>query len=295
MSQINIKPLETISDFQAAEELQRKVWSGPDLEVVPMHVLTTVAHNGGVVIGAWDGERLVGFVFGFLGTVEGELHRPAASRLKHCSHMLGVLPEYRDQGVGYKLKLAQYEFVMQQGVRLITWTFDPLESRNAHLNIARLGAVCKTYKREVYGRMADGLNADLPTDRFQVDWWITSHRVKQRLSGERPRLSLQSFTSAETPILNPTRLNTAGLRQMIGEPDHALGVLCLVEVPADFQEIKAKDFELAHEWKDRIRSIFEAAFADGYIVTDFVFETGAQPPRAFYVLSQGGVRIIGEP
>ena len=125
--------------------MQRQVWPGTDLDVVPLHLLTTVAHNGGLVLGAFHGDRMVGFLLGFLGTDEGQPNRPALARLKHCSHMLGVLPEYRGQHIGYQLKLAQRDYVSVQGVRLITWTYDPLESRNARLNIARLGAVCNTY------------------------------------------------------------------------------------------------------------------------------------------------------
>ncbi len=291
MSQIDIRPLETTADCHAVEELQRRVWSGSELEVVPLHVLTTIAHNGGVLLGAWDGETLVGFVFGFIGTDEGEAHRPAMARLKHCSHMLGVLPEYRDQGLGYKLKLAQREAVLKQGIRLITWTYDPLESRNANLNIARLGAVCKTYKREVYGQMADALNAGLPSDRFQVDWWITSQRVKQRLRGDRPRLTYQSFASAGVPIVNPARPNADGLPQMIENITEPLGMLGLVEIPANFQAIKVADNGLAREWKTRARSIFETAFDAGYLVTDFIHETIDGRQRAFYVLARGEARL----
>ncbi len=291
---IDIRTIETTADCHAVEALQRQVWQGDDLEVVPLHMLITVAHNGGVLLGAWDDDRLVGFVFGFLGADEGEAHRPAMTRLKHCSHMMGILPDYRDKGIGYKLKLAQRDAVLKEGIRLITWTFDPLESRNANLNIARLGAICKTYKREVYGQMADVLNAGLPSDRFQVDWWITSQRVKQRLSGDRPPLTYRSFTSAGMPVVNPTRSNSGGLPVMIENITEPLGALGLVEIPADFQAVKAADNSLAREWKARTRSIFETAFEAGYIVTDFIYETIDDRQRAFYALSQGDARLSGE-
>ncbi len=137
--------------------------------------------------GAWAGERLAGFVFGFLGFHEAE----TARRLKHCSHMLGVHPDFRSAGVGYALKTYQREHVLRQGLDLITWTYDPLLARNAQLNIAKLGAVCTTYLPNLYGAMRDGLNAGLPSDRFQVDWWIATPRVADRLGcapGDRPRL-----------------------------------------------------------------------------------------------------------
>ncbi len=293
---IEIRPLDTLADMRAVEDLQRQVWGSRDIDVAPLHLLTTVAHNGGVLLGAWDAEaeKLVGFVFGFLGTDQENPRRLAMANLKHCSHMLGVLPEYRDRGVGYQLKLAQREKVMQQGVRLITWTFDPLESRNAYLNIARLGGIARAYLREVYGELRDALNRGLPTDRFQVEWWITSQRVKQKLSGKRPRLSLDSFISAGAPILNPTRLNDSGLPYLFEPPRLPEGVFALVEIPPYFQALKATDLGLAREWKMQTRAIFESAFAEGYIVTDFLRETVEGRERSFYLLSQGGVKLGGE-
>jgi len=293
---IEIRPLDTLADMRAVEDLQRQVWGNNDADVVPLHMLTTVAHNGGVLIGAWDAEaeKLVGFVFGFLGTDQENPQRPAMANLKHCSHMMGVLPEYRDQGIGLRLKLAQREQVMRQGVRLITWTYDPIESRNANVNIARLGCICRQYFREVYGEMQDVLNKGLPSDRFQVEWWITSQRVKQRLSGLRRRLTLHSFTSAGTPILNPSRSNGVGLPLPPDQPLAPDGVFALVEVPANFQSLKTADLGRAREWKLQLRSIFESAFTEGYIVTDFLREAAEGRERAFYVLSYGDMKLGGE-
>ncbi len=283
-----IRRLESHADYLAVEDLQRAVWPGPETDLVPRHLLSTAAQNGGLVLGAFDGARLVGFVFGFLGTEDADDGRPAMTHLKHCSHMLGVLPEYRDQHVGYQLKIAQREFVLKQGVRLITWTYDPLESRNAHLNIARLGAVCRTYKRDAYGSMSDALNAGLPSDRFQVDWWITSNRVRERLEGGRAALTLESFTSAGAPTLNPAHVAEAdGLlhpAEKFREPD---GVFALVEIPYNFQAIKVYDLALARAWRYHTRELFERLFSSGYLITDFFVESQAGRLRSFYALSQG--------
>lgn len=289
---ITIRPIETHAELAQVEDIQRQVWPGTDLEIVPRHVLTTAAHNGGLLIGAFDDDRLIGFVFGFLGTDDGDTRRPALTRLKHCSHMLGVLPEYRDQHIGYRLKLAQCDFVVQQGVRLITWTYDPLESRNAHLNIARLGAVCRTYLRDVYGSMGDSLNAGLPSDRFQVDWWVTSNRVKERLGGTRAALTLESFTSAGAEILNPAeaRDNLLHPPARFSEPG---GIFALVEFPYNFQAIKVYDLSLAQAWRFHIREVFERLFAAHYIITDFFTESRAGRLRSFYALtySEGPVEL----
>lgn len=285
---ISIRPLETPDDFHALEALQRTVWPGTETDVVPLHLLTTAAHNGGLVLGAFDGSRLVGFVFGFLGTDEADPTRPAMTRLKHCSHMLGVLPEYRDQHVGYRLKLAQRDWVDAQGVRLITWTYDPLEARNAQLNIARLGAVCHTYFRNVYGDMADGLNAGLPSDRFQVDWWITSARVRERLFGQRAALVLDSFLSSGVEILNPSHIAPDdGLPRPAPAPRLPVGTFALVEIPFAIQAIKAHDMLLAQAWRAQTRALFENAFASGYLITDFVTAVHEERRRSFYVLAQG--------
>ncbi len=193
--------------------------------------------------------------------------------------MLAVHPDYRDLGVGFKLKRAQWQMVRQQGIDLITWTYDPLQSRNANLNIARLGAVCSTYLRDFYGEMRDELNVGLPSDRFQVDWWVYSRRVNRRLS-RRPRkpLTPADFFAADFPITHPPP------PRFPFPPDPS--PLLLLEIPADLAAVKAADPALALEWRMGTRSLFENLFAQGYLVTDFVYELG-DPPHSYYVLTHG--------
>jgi predicted GNAT superfamily acetyltransferase len=205
---MNIRFLETPAELADVEALQRLVWTGDDTEVIPVHMLLASLHGGGLIIGAYDGERLVGFVFGF----PGVNHTPDGVQYWHCSHMAAVHPDYRDGGLGYKLKRAQWQIVRQQGYGRITWTYDPLQSRNANLNIAKLGAVCDTYLPNYYGELRDGLNVGLPSDRFQVDWWVNSARVQRRLSKQpRKQLDLAHYLSAKTPRLNETKINASGL------------------------------------------------------------------------------------
>lgn len=284
---IVVRPLQTAEELSQAERLQAIVWPGSEVDVVPAHLMWTIVHNGGVVLGAFDGERLVGFVLGFLGTDSSSPERVAMARLKHCSHQMGVLPEYRDRGVGFLLKKAQREAVLAQGVRLITWTYDPLLSRNAHLNIRRLGAVCRTYLREVYGEMRDALNAGVPSDRFQVDWWVTSRRVVERLEGKRPGLDLAHFHSAGAQVLNRAELGDDGLPRPPDTPQQPEGTLALVEIPPDYQAMRERDLGLARAWRFHTREVFEQAFARGYLVTDFVHFKGEKFPRSFYLLSHG--------
>lgn len=275
-----IKLLESPEDMTLVEDLQRAVWHGSETDVVPAHVFITAIHNGGLVIGAFLEGELVGFVFGFPGLD----FTPDGPRPKHCSHMMGIRPGHRDSGVGFALKRAQWQMVRRQGIDHITWTYDPLLSRNAYLNIAKLGAVCNIYRRSEYGDMRDGLNAGLPSDRFQMDWWVNTRRVERRL-GKRARrpLKLEDFSKAELQPLYTPQVDASNLLQ---PPEHFApleGRLLLAEIPPDFDALKEADFTLARDWRFFSREVFETAFARGYIVTDFVREE----LRSFYVLADG--------
>jgi predicted GNAT superfamily acetyltransferase len=280
---ITIRVLETATEMEQLEELQRLVWPGSETDILPVHLLVTLAHNGGLVLGAYEDEKMVGLLVGFVGLYEV----PDGPRPKHCSHELGVLPDKTNAGIGFALKRAQWQWVRKQGLDRITWTYDPLLSRNAYLNIARLGAVCNTYLREVYGEMRDGLNAGLPSDRFQVDWWLNTRRVERRLSHQpRPALTLADFEAADAQALYPVDSTGAFLRPPghLSVPD---GALLLAEIPSDFLELKAADFELARAWRFFSREMFETCFSAGYLVTDFIFDKSGDRPRSFYVLTHG--------
>jgi predicted GNAT superfamily acetyltransferase len=151
MAGIDIRPVDTLSDIRQIETIQLETWGMDDLEVIPARFMHALQHNGASLLGAYDGQRIVGFVFGVLGTVEDldeRIDQVAAARLQMYSVIMGVLPEYQGMGIGHRLKLAQREFALRIGVRLITWTFDPLESRNAHLNITKLGVISHRYERD---------------------------------------------------------------------------------------------------------------------------------------------------
>jgi predicted GNAT superfamily acetyltransferase len=192
--------------------------------------------------------------------------------------------------------------VRHQGLDLITWTFDPLLSQNAYLNLTRLGGVCCTYKRNLYGSMRDGLNANLPSDRFQVDWWVNSQRVQRRLSRRaRPPLDLAHFQAAGIQIINPA---TAGQAASAPSPAaHPIPVhrdgepaedLLLLEIPPDFMALKASNPELALEWRLHTRALFEDLFSRGYWATDFVHLPGPSP-RSYYVFSHSESTLITKP
>jgi len=293
----SLRILDDFEELTLVEDLQRKIWHGSDADIVPAHMLHAAIQNGGLLIGAFNATgqeenpqdkaaEMIGFVFGF----PGYYLTPDGPRLKHCSHMLGVTPEFRNQGIGFALKRSQWQMVRRQGIDLITWTYDPLLSPNAHLNIARLGAVCSTYHRNYYGMMRDELNAGLPSDRFQVDWWLNTRRVNHRLSRlPRPGLRLSQLMAAQVPVMNPAtfdseqNLHPSG-REIPLETERP--PLVMVEIPSDFHAIKRTQPTLAFEWRLHTRTVFERLFEAGYLVTDFIYETSA-PARSYYVLSHG--------
>ncbi len=277
MAEWTIRLLETPEEMIAVESLQRQVWTDSETDVIPAHMLLAVVHNGGFALGAFVGTDLVGAAFGFPGiyaTADGP-------RLKHHSHILGVLPDWSGKGVGFALKRAQWQVVRKQGIDRITWTYDPLLSRNAHLNITRLGAVCNTYLRSEYGEMRDGLNNGLPSDRFQVDWWLNTKRVERRLSRRpRPVLSLAHYLNGGATVLAIlTDHGPVPRPQEITLP--LTSTLLLVEIPTDFPAVKAANLTVARDWRFYTREVFEDAFAGGYLVTDFIHDQG----RSFYVLT----------
>lgn len=288
MPETTIRLLDTPEDMEVLEALQRIVWPGCETDVVPAHLLIAVNHNGGIVIGAFAGEELVGFVFGF----PGFDMLPDGPHLKHCSHQMGVHPNWRDTGLGFTLKRAQWQMVRRQGLDRITWTYDPLLSRNANLNIAKLGAVCNTYRRSEYGDMRDGLNVGLPSDRLQVDWWVNTRRVEQRLS-KQPRASV-TFEQFSKAGIQPLYTTHIGSENLLHPPEHlpALnGSLLMAEIPTDFMALKSVDFTLARDWRFFTREVLETAFSTGYLVTDFIFDRTAHTPRSLYVLADGNTTL----
>jgi predicted GNAT superfamily acetyltransferase len=284
MVDYTVRLLESPEDMKAVENLQRIVWPGSEIDVVPAHLLITVNHNGGIVIGAFVEDKLVGFTFGFPGLDM----LPDGPHPKHCSHMMGVHPDWRDSGLGFALKRAQWQMVRHQGLNYITWTYDPLLSRNAYLNIAKLGAVCNTYRPSEYGNMQDGLNAGLPSDRFQVDWWLTTPRVERRLSKlSRGTLKLDQFVKAELQPLYALHTETDGLPRPPERFSSTGATILLAEIPSDFLALKDIDFSLARDWRFFTREVFETAFEEDYLVTDFIFDRSGGEPRSLYVLTNG--------
>ena len=173
---IEIRNLTTLEQFERCVVLQLEVWGYSDGDLIPRRVFLVAQRIGGQVLGAFAGETIIGFAMGLPGYRNGRAYMH--------SHMLAVLPEYRNSGLGRRMKLAQRDDALARGIDLMEWTYDPLEIKNAHLNIVRLGAISRRYKEDFYGPSSSPLQGGLPTDRLYAEWWLKSPRVQGVLQGE---------------------------------------------------------------------------------------------------------------
>jgi len=255
---IQIQPLDSVPQMKALEKLQQEVWGWSELDVTPLMDFIILKELGGTLIGAFDGERLIGFAFGFVGYDKGQT-------VFH-SHLLGVHPLYRECGLGVRLKLAQRSAALARDFERITWTFDPLQSINAHLNFHKLGVVANRYKVNFYGDQGSSmLYRHIGTDRLWVDWVLKSKRVTARIENvEQKPLATINPDGAEYLI----QIRSDGL------PDRRPADLpgsraCLIEIPTNIGFLQQHNPEAAVAWRQATRSAFVDAFAAGYAVDDF--------------------------
>lgn len=174
---IELRHLTDLADLTEAVRLQKTIWGYDDVELLPLRLFVIATRVGGQVIGAYDDAKMVGFLLSIPGL------KPGSTIYLH-SHMMGVLPDYRNVGVGRMLKLEQRNEALARGVALIEWTFDPLELKNAYFNMERLGAVVRRYVVNHYGTTTSHLHGGLPTDRCVAEWYIDSERVRTIVGGE---------------------------------------------------------------------------------------------------------------
>jgi predicted GNAT superfamily acetyltransferase len=254
ISDITIREINELAEMRAVEELQKETWGIPDLDVVPLTQLVAAKEAGGVLIGAFDDETLVGFVYGFPSFEHGEL--------AHHSHMLAVKPAYRNYDLGRRLKLAQREHVIAQGIGLISWTFDPLQSLNAHFNFGKLGVLADRYFVNFYGEDAPSFLHQTGTDRLWVSWLVSSERVKERMTG----INYSAPSNLGLPLVQ-VEADDSSRRNDLDEglaQDHAV-----LEIPSN---IDALPREMGLRWREDTRWAFTEALKAGYFVESFIRE-----------------------
>lgn len=252
-SVIVIRDIRETSELKAVEDLQKEVWGCDDREVLPRLVLIPLLEIGGVLLGAFDGNEMVGFVLGLPG-FEGE------QPILH-SDMLAVKPAYRSHGLGYRLKMRQRERALAKGINRITWTFDPLQSRNAYLNFAKLGVIADRYKINYYGETSSFLHST-GTDRLWVTWELKSERVRQRLELDPNRRESPQIERVQTLVRVDE--DNAPVCTEISGTDSAL-----IEIPVDIDLVVKTDPMLARRWRESTRAAFTHAIDAGMVVEDF--------------------------
>ena len=189
---IRIESFTSLEQFDQCVALEEAVWGYDPADMIPRRMFLLASRIGGQVLGAFAGDTLVGFAMALPGYRNGRAYLH--------SHMVGVLPQYRNLGIARALKLAQRDDALARGIELMEWTFDPLEIKNAHLNIARLGVIVRRYQRDFYGPSSSPLQGGLPTDRVYAEWWLRSQRVEQILRGETPHFQLVDQVSVPAEI-----------------------------------------------------------------------------------------------
>jgi len=221
---IEIRSCSTLPEYKECVRLEQLTW-GIDI-TVPSAIFVVAQHTGGQIIGAFSNGKMIGFTLALVGVRGGEI-------FLH-SHMTAVLPEFRDKGVGRRLKLFQRQDALKRGIRLVEWTFDPLELKNAHFNLVRLGAIARRLIPNCYGVTESPLHAGLPTDRLVAEWWLDSDRVKNILADN-----------------------------VVPSKDTA----ARISLPANLADLKASDRDAGVRVQSAARKQFERYFAEGYVAT----------------------------
>lgn len=242
-NELIIKSLSTLEDLQEVQQLEILVWG---MDCVPTHQTLTAVKNGGIILGGYIDNQLVGFQYSFPGFKEGKVFL--------CSHLLAIHPDHQKKGYGRLLKLAQKEEALKKGYHLITWTYDPLESVNANLNIGKLKAVCRTYMEDCYGELKGELNEGLSTDRFMVEWNL-----------EQETESDEQLTDKATHIVT-TEMNKQGFPFIEDYSLETTAEIVAIPIPTEIQKIKKENLSLAIDWRVKTSELFQTLFSKGYVV-----------------------------
>ncbi|MCM3597852.1 GNAT family N-acetyltransferase [Metabacillus idriensis] len=241
-----IRNLQSINELEEVKRLEAMIWSMED--AVPVNQSVAAVKNGGFILGAFFKTELIGFQYSFPG-YDGK-------KVYLVSHSLGIHPDYRKFGIGEKLKIAQKETALEMGYDLITWTYDPLETINGNLNLHKLGAIATEYIPNVYGEMADNLNAGISTDRFLVEWHLNEPTSEYAKQANIP-YALYTCEKNDFPFPEKTDLT-------LNSPH------IFVPVPGQFQEIKKADFKIAKQWREKTSEVFSHYLSQGFAVSDLV-------------------------
>jgi predicted GNAT superfamily acetyltransferase len=273
--EITLRRAESVADYLACQDAQRQAWGiVEDGYVIPVATMVGANLHGGLVLGAFLGDgRAVAMSFAFLGRVEG---RPCL-----YSQLTGVVPGRQSAGLGFEIKMLQREFAIAEGVPTIAWAFDPLQARNAHFNLVKLGAAVRRYVVDMYGARTDHLNAGAATDRLIAEWDVGLE--PGRVPDASPAEILET-----APALIETRAIDEGLIEPVAAIPPAGAARTWLEVPADVAGLRRHHPSLAGRWAKAVREAFVGALAAGYEAVGFVREDTDEHSRCGYVLERPG-------
>jgi predicted GNAT superfamily acetyltransferase len=288
--QITVRDLKSIDDLSQLKAVEKEVWGMTDDDTLPLTLAIALKASGNILVGAFDttkekgkdkdkdNDKLVGFAFGFLGREHGQttIH----------SHMLAVLDGYRHLDLGSRLKQAQRERAMAMGVREMTWTFDPLQSRNAHFNFSKLGVVSETYKVDFYGPETSSVLHRNGTDRLWVRWMLNSRRVRDRLAGKNSRVETLDAMRLLAPLV---RFDPSGKPERADLAESLSRQRVSIEIPGDILAVERTDMGLAREWRDATRWAFRESVKAGFFVSEFCRSVRGQQGPGAYLLQRGTV------
>lgn len=252
-SETVIRTITAAAELHACRQLEESVWGATDLLPVPLMVAVNEA--GGLTAGAFAGEQLIGYVFGFSGSIELD----GRSVTQYHSHILAVLPGHNGRGTGQRLKQFQADWCLQRDIEVMTWTFDPLRARNAHLNLELLGATSNTYYPNHYGTMPDAQNADLETDRLLALWRLRDRPRPDGRHRERPDTDMLPLALARLPAGAPGPVDLTHTAPQL-----------LVATPLDLDDLLLTDVPQALLWRVRMREVLQHYFNEGYLAVRFV-------------------------
>lgn len=273
--QLVIRELDSISDLRRAIQLEQEVWDLSDVDVTPLTTAIAAQAAGAFWLGAFDSAELVGIAYAF-----PSLHN---GRIGFHSHLLAVRDRHGQRGIGYKLKLAQRERALALGVGEITWTFDPLRSRNAHLNFAKLGVISDKYIVDFYGpQTSSPLHAN-GTDRLWVTWELGTRRVSERLQGKDSHTEALDALKHLEPLV---RFNGDGVPVLADLPSALSRQRIAIEIPGDMDQIEREDMPRARPWREATRHAFTAAIQARFVVKEFCRSIRGQQGPGTYLLEK---------
>jgi len=284
-SKLRIRELNSLADFEQAVELEREVWGCSEAELTPVALAVATQNAGSIWLGGFDGGKLIAFVFAFP-SLPSQPARPSNSgpcQLGFHSHALAVREAYRDSGVGYELKLAQRQKVLGLGIKEMTWTFDPLRSRNAHLNFSKLGVISNSYRVDFYGSALTGPLDANSTDRLWVTWRMSDPRTEQRLRGKAVRSEVLDALTHVSPLV---RFHGDGVPVAGDLPQALARQRIAIEIPGDIERIEREDRELARRWRLATRRAFTESLEHGFVVTEFCRSIRGQQGPGAYLLER---------